>query len=169
MIRKSKTSITSNKSITGFSLIEILVVVAIFAVLGVLSTRSIFLTVRSSKKSDSLVRVRESVNYSLAILERQIRNAQSVDCAGSSSTNLVYTALEGEATFFSCAGTYIASGSARLTSTDVTITNCSFTCNQTDSNTPPSVKLVISAEDAISTSVEKGQVSVQTEIVARNY
>src|SRR3989344_7124986 len=114
MIRKSKTSITSNKSITGFSLIEILVVVAIFAVLGVLSTRSIFLTVRSSKKSDSLVRVRESVNYSLAILERQIRNAQSVDCAGSSSTNLVYTALEGEATFFSCAENYIASGSARL-------------------------------------------------------
>lgn len=163
----------NNKNIKGLSLIEILIVMTIFAVIGLLSTRSIFLTIRGAKKSDSLVRVRENVNYSLSIIERQLRNSEGILNCGASTTLLNYVSIEGTSTSFSCvtSGTdkYIASGSARLTSSDITITSCSFTCSQTDLNTPPSIKIAIDAIDNESQSVEKGTVSIQTEIVVRNY
>jgi prepilin-type N-terminal cleavage/methylation domain-containing protein len=164
--------INNKKNISGLSLIEILIVITIFAVIGLLSTRSIFLTIRGAKKSDSLVRVRENVNYSLSVIERQLRNSESVTCPNASTSTLNYISLEGTATTFSCvtAGTdkYIASGSGRLTSSDITVTSCAFSCT-VGVNTPPSVKVAIEATDNESTSVEKGVVSIQTEIVVRNY
>ncbi|AKM83455.1 hypothetical protein A2422_01110 [Candidatus Woesebacteria bacterium RIFOXYC1_FULL_31_51] len=156
----------------GFSLIEILIVISIFSVVGILSTRAILLTMRGAKKSDSQVRVRENVNYALSVIERQIRSSESVTCTAS-TTILNYVSLEGTSATFSCvtAGTdkYIASGSARLTSGDIVITSCSFDCTQVDQNKPPIVKVSIVAEDATTTSIEKGSVTAETEIVTRNY
>jgi type II secretory pathway pseudopilin PulG len=161
------------KTNSGLSLVEILIVITIFASLGILSTRSVFLTLRGAKKSDSLVRVRENVNNALSVMERQIRNSESVDCVNSTATNLVYTSLEGVDTSFTCvdAGNYIASGSAllRLTSPDISVTTCSFNCSQTSLDIPPLVKITIVAEDNTSTSVEKGSITTETQIVGRNY
>ncbi len=164
------------KNKKAFSLVEILVVMSIFAVIGVLTTSAVSLTLRSGKKSDSLVRVRESVNYSMAVLERQIRNADSiVSCTGLPVTTLSYVSMEGVATSFSCitsgSDKYIASGSAnlRLTSTEISVTGCSFVCTQLNLNSPPIIKVSITAEDSSSTSAEKGSISTVTEIVARNY
>lgn len=163
-----------NKNNKGFSIIEMLVVISIFAVIGVFTTRAISLTLRSSKKSDSLVRVRENVNYSLAVLERQIRNSERVaSCTGVATSSITYTSVEGIVSSFSCitpgASGYIASGSARLTSSDISITTCSFTCTQTDANNPAVVRINVVAEDATSTSIEKGTVTAETEIIVRNY
>lgn len=157
----------------GFTLIEILVVIAIFAVIGLLSTRSLFLTLRGAKKSDSLVRVRENVNYSLSVIERQLRNAESVTCPNPSTSILEYVSIEGTETSFTCntggSDKYIASGSSRLTSEDILVTSCSFSCSQLDINNPPVVAISLEAEDSESTSAEKGTVTTQTEIVLRNY
>lgn len=158
----------------GFSLIELMVAISIFAVIGVLTTSAVSLTLRTSKKSDSLVRVRENVSYAFSIIERQIRGADSIEnCDGSELSVLNYLTSENIITDFSCenigeAG-YIASGSARITSSDVAVVSCSFVCTQTDSNSPPTVKVKISAQDAIATSEEKGTITTETEIVARNY
>jgi len=161
------------KNIKGLSLIEILIVITIFAVIGLLSTRSVFLTLRSAKKSDSMIRVRENVNYSFSVIERQLRNAESITCPNPSFNRLDYISLEGTATSFACATSgqdkYVASGSGRLTSSDITVTNCSFTCTQADINNPPYVNIIVEAEDNISQSEEKGRVSIQTQIVLRNY
>ena len=157
----------------GFSLIEILVVISIFAVVGILSTRAVLLTMRGSKKSDSQVRVRENVNYALSIIERQIRNSESVTCPNPNPLILNYVSPEGTTASFSCitAGTdkYIASGSARLTSTDIVISTCTFSCTQSDLNNPPVIKVSIVAEDATATGVEKGSITAETEIVTRNF
>lgn len=160
----------------GFSLIEMLVVISIFAVIGILATTSVALTLRSSKKSDSLVRVRENVNYSLSIIERQIRNSESIDCTLVTAQNLPYVAEGGAAGRFNCtigATGNIASASGALlvpiTSSDISITACSFTCSQVNVNNPPVVRLSVSAEDATSTGTEKGTVSTDMEIVTRNY
>lgn len=156
----------------AFSLVEILIVVSIFAVIGLLSVRSISQTLKSAKKSDSLVRVRENVNYSLAVIERQLRNSESITCPNASTSLLTYVSLEGTTTSFSCvtSGTdkYIASGSGRLTSSDISVSTCSFSCTQ-DVNNPAIVKINIVAEDAVGTSTERGSVTTQTEIVVRNY
>lgn len=172
-----------NKSIynKGLSLVEILVVISVFAIIGILSTRSIFLTLRGAKKSDSLVRVRENVNYAMDVIERHIRNAQGIEslCNGLPSSSFSYIAQEGIVTNFSCEDLgsqtdgYIASGGARLTSPDIDITSCSFTCTQLDPNDPPNypptIRVSITAEDTISTSIEKGVVTSETEIISRNY
>lgn len=166
-----------NKNYKAFSLIEILVVVSIFAVIGILTTTVLSTTLRTSKKSDSLVRVRESLNYSLASLERQIRNSEKITspCTGAPLTTISYVSIEGISTQFECktpgALGYIASGSAslRLTPTDISITACSFSCSQVDANNPPVVRLSISAEDATSVGINKASVTSDTEIVVRNY
>ena len=163
-----------NKNKKGFSIIEMLVVVSIFAVIGVLTTSALTLTLRGSRKSESLVRVRENVNYSLAIIERQIRSSESITtCDGTSSSTLSYTSLEGITASFSCitpgSAGYIASGSGRLTSTDISVTACSFTCSQTDANNPQVVRVSVTAEDSVSTGAEKGSVSTDMEIITRNY
>ncbi|EKE05831.1 MAG: hypothetical protein ACD_19C00176G0053 [uncultured bacterium] len=162
----------------GFSLIEMMITISIFAVIGVLVTSSMALTLRSSKKSDSLVRVRESLNYSLSSLERQIRNSEKITstCAitGTTSTSISYISIEGITTQFECktpgALGYIASGSAslRLTPSDISITSCSFTCTQAV-NSPAIIKVNVTAEDNTSTSTEKGSVSTTMEIITRNY
>lgn len=158
----------------GFSLIELLVVISIFAVVGMLTTSIVAITLKTSKKSDSLVRVRENANYALAVIERQIRNAENISvCNGVSSPSLAYTSIEGVLGTFTCvtpgvAG-YIASGSARLTTDDISVTSCSFICSQTDINNPQIVKVSITAEDAVSTSGEKGSITSDIEIITRNY
>jgi prepilin-type N-terminal cleavage/methylation domain-containing protein len=163
------------KYINGFSVIELLVVITVFAVIGVLASRSIFLTLRSSKKSDSLVKVRENVNYSLSIIERQLRNSSTISstCTGASSSSVSYTTAEGVASSFSCvtpgASGYIASGSARLTSDEISVNACSFICNQPDINNPPTISVSVTAEESVSSSTEKGFITTQTEIVVRNY
>lgn len=158
----------------GFSIIEMLIVISIFAVIGILVTSAMSQTLRGSKKSDSLIRVRESVNYSLSVIERQIRNSESITpCTGAPSTSLNYRTIEGIQTSFTCTSLgpsgYIASGSARLTSTDISVTACSFTCSDLNANNPSIVTLNITAEDATNTSIEKGSVTSQIEIITRNY
>ncbi len=169
------------KNNKAFSLIEMMVTISIFAVIGVLVTTSMALTLRSSKKSDSLVRVRESLNYSLASLERQIRNSEKITstCAvsGTTSSSISYISIEGISTAFSCDTTvpsdpYIASGSGalktRLTPSDILVTSCSFTCTQI-ANSPAVINVNVTAEDATSTGTEKGSVSTNMEIITRNY
>lgn len=171
-MNKNKGFSLINKVCEGFSLIEILITVSIFAVIGVLSTRAILLTMRGANKSDSQVRVRENINYAFSVIERQIRNSEDVTCTASTTT-LDYVSLEGTSSTFSCitAGSdkYIASGSARITSSDILITSCSFACTQGDQNKSPTVRISVVAEDSTATGVEKGSITAETEIVTRNY
>lgn len=159
----------------GFSIIEMLVVVSIFVVVGILTTRSVSMTLRGSKKSDSTIRVRENLNYSMGVIERQIRNAEKiVACPLTDPLTLSYVDFGGILSSFSCNLTspgYVASGAAttRITSNDISVTACSFTCSQINKNNPPIVTVNLTAEDATQTGMDKASVSTQTEIVVRNY
>jgi len=128
-------------------------VVSIFAILGILITQSIILSVSGSKKSESLVKVRESLNYSLSVMERQIRNADSIpSCPNLDMTYLAYTDQNGNPSYFQCLlnpsgiGT-IASGSATLTGSDINVIGCSLTCMPGQGTNPPIVTISIEAKD----------------------
>lgn len=172
------TSITGSKSresIKGMSLLEILVVTAIFAVLGIITTRAVILTIGGSKKSESLIKVRENLGNSMGIIERQLRNADSIsECPNSSSTTISYIDQDGNAASFSCSGlgtddAYVASGSARLTNNLVKITSCNFTCVPGSSINPASVSVSLSAQDVAATGIVTSKVSLSTQIFLRNY
>ena len=115
------------KTIQGFSLLEILVVITVFSMLAILTTQAVILTLKGTKKSESLTKVRANIDYSLAVIERNIRNADSiVECPNTDQTIISYTDENGSITSFSCAndsdGGYIASASGRLTNSEVDVT-----------------------------------------------
>jgi len=160
----------------GISLLEILVAVSVFAVLGILITRSVLLTLGGGKKSESLIRVRENVNYSIGVIERQLRNANSIiDCTNADTSRISYTDQSGNSASFSCvdiatsgAVGYIASGSAKLTSDGVDFTDCSFICTLGDGS-PSSVTIDVEAKDALANGVDNAVVTTTSEIFLRNY
>lgn len=156
---------------SGLSLIEILVVITVFSILAILATRGVLLTLRGSRKSDALGSVRENVGYSFAVMERNLRNAQTLSCT--SATRVDYTDQNDSAGYFSCENVgssgYIASGSARLTSDQVNVTSCSFTCEAATTGVPPAVDIDVTAQDANTQGAEGGQVTVQTRINLRTY
>ncbi len=170
-----------NKLNYGFSLIEIMVVITIFAVLGIIVTSSIILTLAGTKKSEALIRVRDNLNYSLAVIERNIRNANSIPvsgCTGIPSDKISYLDENGSVASFSCvqdvSGNYImASGSStpasRITSNTIKVTSCSFTCTPTESDSPPLVTIDLTVQDASSSGVQSAQVTATTQIQLRNY
>jgi prepilin-type N-terminal cleavage/methylation domain-containing protein len=171
----SSATLKSKSTNKGMSLLEILVVVAIFAVLGIITSRAIILTIGGSKKSESLVKVRENLNYTLGILERQIRNANTVTECPNSDINLInYTDQNGTPATLSCVnvGTidgYVASASARLTSGEINITNCAFVCQAGDSTNPPSITITLEAQSKNSSGVQGTKVTSTTQVFLRNY
>ena len=161
------------RSLWGFSIVEMLVVTMIFSILAILATQSIFLTLRGSRKSESLVAVRENVDYAFAIMERQIRNAQSINCpVGNIILN--YIDEHGASSSFACVtsgpDSYIASGSGRLTNPDVTFTCSSvFTCDPGGGGVPPSVTISVNAQAADSSGAEGAEITTSTRILLRSY
>lgn len=160
----------------GMSLLEILVVVAIFAILGIITTRSVLLTLRGSRKSESTLKVRENVSYALSVIERQLRNADSVDIETCTGARVDYKDNFGNPASFSCVNMggedpYIASGAAqlRLTSNEVVVTTCSFTCEAGTSANPPFVDVSIAAKDAQAIGIEGASVTSSTKVYLRTY
>ncbi len=156
-------------------MVEILVVVAAFSVLGILVARSVLLTVQGARKSEATVRVRENVNYAMDIIQRQIRNAETITttpCDGSSVSSIVFTDKDGVAASFACnvgAAGYIAWGSARLTSSDIGVTACSFSCTTASGNIPASVTVSVTASDLQTSGIETAQSFSTTKIYLRTY
>ena len=159
------------KNKKGFSLIEILVVLTIFAIVAVLSFKAIFLTLRGARKSDATVKVRDTLDYTVGTIERHLRNADSIVSCGSSTSKISYLDSLGNPGSFSCLGSgtdmYVASGSARLTNSSVTVT-CSFVC-ETSTTGPSSITINLTGTDINTTGAEGATVTVSTKIYLRNY
>jgi len=159
----------------GFSIIEVLVAAGVFAILGILSTSAILISLKGSKKSESQLKVRDNLNYVLGIMERQIRNAKSITCSGSGK-NLDYVDADGKLGAFAWDGvsnvTWKRPGeivASVLTSTDVKVeTGTSITCDV--SKIPPSVSITLKGRDPDAASDDEGaQVTISTKVQLRNY
>jgi len=143
----------------GYSIIELLVVIAIFSIISVIVSQSLVLSLRGSKKSESVIEVKNNVDVALSTMERLLRNAKSIDCStahASGGSQVKYVDEFGANTLFACVvdstnGNYIASGSAspkKLTNNSaVEVTNCVsvFSC-PVIANSPPMVEISIKAQ-----------------------
>jgi prepilin-type N-terminal cleavage/methylation domain-containing protein len=155
----------------GISIIEVLVVIMVFSVLSILATQSIVLSLRGSQRSEATIGVRENINYSLAVIERQLHNAESVDCGASNATTITYTDELSQVSNFTCdlTGGFIASSSARLTGGDIDVTACTFSCNSGAPGVPGSVTISITAQDTDATGIEVASFTTNTQILLRTY
>ena len=162
-----------NKGQRGISMIEVLVVVLVFSVISILGTLTILLSLRGSKRSESTIGVRENVNYSLAVMERQLHNADTVTCP--SSTAISYTDEFSPPVYtFTCNLSdpddgHIASGSARLTGSEINVVACSFFCDPGGAGIPPFVSISITAKDKDAVELEGAQFTTNTRINLRTY
>jgi prepilin-type N-terminal cleavage/methylation domain-containing protein len=164
----------------GFSLIEMLIVLFVFSILIVVVTQTLTLSLRGSRKSESVGNTRSNVQYAINTMDRLLRNARSLTCSASTNSKLNYVDEYGNASYFECvpAGgkSYIASNSAtqRLTSDTVIVSNCTdtakpvFTCNN-GLGIPDSADIMINGIDANVSGVDGSSVSISTKILLRNY
>lgn len=155
----------------GFSLFEMLVVIMIFGILGTLTTQIIMLSLRSANKSESLVKVREDLNNTLAVMEREIRGASKII---SCDDNVVsYTNSQNNPGSFSCLGVdgdwYVAKGTDRMTGNDIKVTACSISCTTGSSDGPPSVTVNLTAHNTNKSGIESANMDTSTQIYLRNY
>ena len=164
--------------IGGYTLVEVMMAIGVFALLAVLVTQTLAITLRSAKKSDSDSRVRATLDYAISIMERQLRNANSItsECkqSGTTLSTISYIDAYGVSASFSCVNgsgednVYVASSSARLTTPGIIIFPCSFKCTS-DNKTPNSIDISLTGTETKATGVESSRVSVQTKIMLRNY
>lgn len=113
----------------GFTIVELLVTISLFAILGLFITQTLTAIFSNLGKSEVVGAVRQEGENVTSIMERHLREARSPVCSASGVT---YEDPVGFSTSFSCTGanpTKIASGSADLTSSNVTVSSCSFTCS----------------------------------------
>jgi prepilin-type N-terminal cleavage/methylation domain-containing protein len=153
----------------GFSLLEMMVVLSVFALLAMIASQALILTLRGGKKSTNVTKVRESVDFALAVIERQLHNASEVTpCPNSDTDYLEYLDERGEIAFFSCEEGFVASSSARITSEGVEVTKCSIECFQPESGLPY-VEVNLSARESDSQGVESARVTSSTRVNLRIY
>ena len=162
------------KNILGFTLLEILVVITIFGLLGILISQAVLLTIGGTKKSEGLIKVRENLDYAMGVIDRQLRNANSIPtCPNTDTTILSYTDQNGNASSFSCVNVgsgsgYVASGSATLTDSSIDISTCSISCT-TDQTNPPVVNINIVGSDKNATGAQKATVTISSQVSLRSY
>lgn len=159
----------------GFSLIELLVVVFVFSILTVVTTRSLAVSLRGSSKSNSTGTVKENIEFAAGSIERQLRNARSIDQATSSTQVINYVDENGLPASFSCVGGangYIVSTAGRITSSEVNV-NCTISVFQytpATTSTPPSVLITISATHALyGSQIEGSAINIKSRVQLRSY
>ena len=158
----------------GFSLIEMLVVLTIFTVIALVSSETIILTLIGAKKAGSISKVRQNLDLAIGQMERQLHNAKSIsECPNSDTSQISFADGNNNLVNFSCVGvnnnnqpSYVASSSASLTSSDITITSCSFVCTPGTGNAPPYVTISITAKEINGSSAP---ITSTTQVTLRSY
>src|SRR3989344_481874 len=164
----------------GFSLVEMLVVMVVFSILAIVTTQTLVVSLRSSKKSESIVVVKQNVDYAQSTMERLLRNAQKITvCSATGGDQIDYLDENNTTGRFRCVTSgsdrYIASGSAalvRLTSPEVQVSCGSvFKCSlNPNPNVPPSIEINLEAVLAgLGTGLEGAKVTSSTKILLRTY
>jgi prepilin-type N-terminal cleavage/methylation domain-containing protein len=177
-----KTEQNKNSQSSGFTLIEILVVIGLLAIIATIGSNMFFTTLRSSTKSKSLTVVKQNGDYALATMEKLIRDSEKVitNSDGSLCTtdmNKIKTKrLDGSEVEFSCEGEgtvdgLIASNSARLISSDVKLDSCSFDCSSQGDFYPQVVTINFTLSQAAVTArlEEQASINFKTTVTTRNF
>jgi prepilin-type N-terminal cleavage/methylation domain-containing protein len=153
----------------GFSLVEVLIVIAIFSVIALVVSQTLFSTLKGAARSEVSSSIKQEGNYVISVMERQLHNSIQITSCG--PTSIVYRDAYSQSVSFSCDGGRVASNSASITSPTTTVTGCSIICSPI---TPPyrSVDVNMTFERIDSTGTlrpeEKARVDLRTKIQLRN-
>lgn len=163
---------------SGFTLIEIMIVVGILGIIAVVGSGVFFSILRGSTKTKTLQMVKQNGGYAISVMERMIRNARALTSPTADSTVSSITIKNPDSgqTTFSCEGTpaKIASNGAFLLSNEVKVSNCNniFEVKVGQPGIRPAVVKInfkLSPAGTPSRPEEQAEVNFQTTVTLRNY
>lgn len=70
------------KSISGFTVIEVLMVVVILSIISIASTNLLFTSLGGSGKAAGLAMLKQNGDHAISLIERNVRWADSASCPG---------------------------------------------------------------------------------------
>ncbi|PJE70083.1 hypothetical protein COU97_01495, partial [Candidatus Shapirobacteria bacterium CG10_big_fil_rev_8_21_14_0_10_48_15] len=167
----------------GFTLVEMMIVVALLVVLVVAGNRMFFSVLKGSTKADKLALVKQNGDYALNIMQRMIRNARSLkECTVSTveidnpdpmappEKRWTKFILDTTNHYVASESSTLSGADARLTGTQVWLTAGSFACTSGADGEPDQVEINFTLEQAGTTNrpEEKAAASFHTTVVMRN-
>lgn len=115
----------------GFTLIEMLVAVAILGLVVLASTSLFFTALKGKRKTESLVIIKQSGDYALQVMTKKIRNAQDLPSCSSNQINI--TNPDNSSTTFECETALCSTGieydGTCLVSENLQAGSCGFSCS----------------------------------------
>lgn len=185
---QAKSSIVNRQWSTssGFTLVELLVVIFVFVSVGAIVISIVIATLRGNNKTNAINLVQTSGDYAIVQMAKSIRNATAilapspcgtvVSPAVSSSLQLAF--VDGSTATYSCHDALnnpsITSNSAALVDTSaVTVASCKFTCGQDSVSDYPIVGIDFSltsktASNFVDLKASSSAIEFQTSVVIRN-
>lgn len=159
----------------GFTLIEILVVIGVFAVIAVIGSTSFFSMLKGATKTKITNLVKQNGDYTLGVMEKMIRNAREIvldpgeECT-SGMEEIEISNPDGGFTTFSCTDNPISSNSAKLISNQVKVESCFFDCQRSGPLQPDVVTINFTLSQAQTTVRPEEQVRIEfrTTVSLRN-
>lgn len=150
----------------GFTLIETVVAVGVFAVLSVVGSVLLFGILRGSKKSAAVSVVRAEGANIINNMTSMLRFAQEISiCSGNTIT---FIPQVGNNITYAIIGNSIASNSAAISSNQVIVNNLVFSC----SPIPPKTKIIninfLLKRDPTTSVFDQAEIPFQTQVVLRN-
>ena len=126
-----------NNNKSGYSLIELLVVITLIAILGTLTAEAFILGLRAQSKSEILKEVKQNSEYIGQVIENMVRNSIDIEetQCNSNTQELTIRSSDGYYTTFDCTATVMASISGQfpeptvyqtLSNNRVSLENCNF-------------------------------------------
>lgn len=174
-----------SKACKGFTLIEMLMVVFLFGLIMTLAGALFSSVLKGSGKSEVNKDVKQSGDYTMATMERFIRNAKTVNCPTNPGPQIVITNHDGFQTTFLCLLdsslelTGIASQSGteppnRLTGNNVTLgKTCSgdlnFSCSTTSKPPQVTISFTLKQREVSSRPEDQASVRFQSTVSLRTY
>lgn len=150
----------------GFTLIEIIVAVGVFAVVMTVSLGAFLNLIDIQGKAESFRKINGNLNYAMEAMTRDIRAGYGYSSCGSGCFSFIDST--GALVTYRLTSGYITRNGVMMTSDDVNITNLSFLIRGTIPNddVQPMVTIKINGESGVKTK-QKTTLNMQTTVSQR--
>lgn len=176
----------------GYTLVEMLAVIIVFAIIGGIITVIFTSSLRSSNKAKTTNEIRENGNYAVLQMSKMITFARSfegvkeneedeyfiADCYGKEPSDyhvLKISTFDGSDIIFSCLGgddgDIASDGASLIDKNIVRIDSCSFSCKQPSLSQPPTIGINFTLSQPPNSSSffeHKATIPFNTTVVMRN-